>query len=106
MTLSLLFLMPLEFEEAKRSSLGLFFQMKRQFFNIITISSKTNVILTFQTKDNSYHIYCLFLFHFNQNNYPFMASKTSFFCQNCGAHMPKWQGQCNSCKEWNTIAEE
>jgi DNA repair protein RadA/Sms len=32
--------------------------------------------------------------------------KTSFFCQNCGAQYPKWQGQCNSCKEWNTIAEE
>ncbi len=32
--------------------------------------------------------------------------KTSFFCQNCGAQYGKWQGQCNSCKEWNTIAEE
>ncbi|KAB1156907.1 DNA repair protein RadA [Flavobacterium luteum] len=32
--------------------------------------------------------------------------KTSFFCQNCGAQYAKWQGQCNSCKEWNTIAEE
>ncbi len=32
--------------------------------------------------------------------------KTSFFCQNCGAQYAKWQGQCNSCKAWNTIAEE
>jgi DNA repair protein RadA/Sms len=32
--------------------------------------------------------------------------KTSFFCQNCGTQYSKWQGQCNSCKEWNTIAEE
>ena len=32
--------------------------------------------------------------------------KTPFFCQNCGAQYAKWQGQCNSCKEWNTIAEE
>lgn len=32
--------------------------------------------------------------------------KTSFFCQNCGAQFARWQGQCNSCKEWNTIAEE
>lgn len=32
--------------------------------------------------------------------------KTSFFCQNCGAQYSKWQGQCNSCKEWNTIVEE
>lgn len=32
--------------------------------------------------------------------------KTTFFCQNCGAQYARWQGQCNSCKEWNTIAEE
>ena len=32
--------------------------------------------------------------------------KTTFFCQNCGAQYAKWLGQCNSCKEWNTIAEE
>ncbi len=32
--------------------------------------------------------------------------KTTFFCQNCGAQFAKWQGQCTSCKEWNTIAEE
>lgn len=32
--------------------------------------------------------------------------KTTFFCQNCGAQYAKWQGQCASCKEWNTIAEE
>ena len=32
--------------------------------------------------------------------------KTSFFCQNCGTSYSKWQGQCYTCKEWNTIAEE
>lgn len=32
--------------------------------------------------------------------------KTSFFCQSCGAQYAKWQGQCNSCKAWNTIVEE
>ena len=32
--------------------------------------------------------------------------KTTFFCQNCGSQYTKWQGQCNACKEWNTIAEE
>jgi DNA repair protein RadA/Sms len=32
--------------------------------------------------------------------------KTAFFCQNCGAQYARWQGQCNSCKEWNTIVEE
>ncbi|MFT7114762.1 MAG: DNA repair protein RadA/Sms, partial [Candidatus Azotimanducaceae bacterium] len=33
-------------------------------------------------------------------------TKTSFFCQNCGAQQPKWMGQCNSCNEWNTLVEE
>lgn len=32
--------------------------------------------------------------------------KTTFFCQNCGTPFSKWQGQCSSCKEWNTIVEE
>ena len=32
--------------------------------------------------------------------------KTTFFCQNCGSQYTKWQGQCNACKEWNTIVEE
>ena len=32
--------------------------------------------------------------------------KTTFFCQNCGSQFSKWQGQCTSCKEWNTIVEE
>lgn len=33
-------------------------------------------------------------------------TKTTFFCQNCGSQFPKWQGQCTSCKSWNTIVEE
>lgn len=32
--------------------------------------------------------------------------KTVYYCQNCGAQHAKWQGQCNSCKEWNTLVEE
>lgn len=32
--------------------------------------------------------------------------KTAYFCQNCGAQHPKWQGQCSACKSWNTIVEE
>lgn len=32
--------------------------------------------------------------------------KTAFFCQNCGTQYAKWQGQCNACREWNTIVEE
>ena len=32
--------------------------------------------------------------------------KKAFFCSNCGAEHSKWQGQCNSCKSWNTLVEE
>ncbi len=35
-----------------------------------------------------------------------MGIKTSFFCKTCGTQHSKWQGQCNSCKEWNTLVEE
>lgn len=35
-----------------------------------------------------------------------MKTKTTFFCQSCGAQYPKWMGQCRTCGEWNTIAEE
>jgi DNA repair protein RadA/Sms len=30
----------------------------------------------------------------------------TFICQNCGAVYGRWQGKCDSCGEWNTIAEE
>ncbi|RLK03285.1 MULTISPECIES: DNA repair protein RadA [Tenacibaculum] len=33
-------------------------------------------------------------------------TKTTFFCQNCGAQHAQWVGQCGSCKQWNTIVEE
>lgn len=32
--------------------------------------------------------------------------KTTYFCQSCGNQFSKWQGQCSTCKEWNTIVEE
>ncbi len=36
-----------------------------------------------------------------------MASvKTAYFCQNCGTQFAKWQGQCTSCRAWNTLVEE
>src|SRR5215208_231827 len=36
-----------------------------------------------------------------------MAKHTSsFICQNCGAVYGRWQGKCESCGEWNSIAEE
>ena len=33
-------------------------------------------------------------------------SKEVFACQNCGAAAPKWQGQCATCGEWNTLVAE
>ena len=33
-------------------------------------------------------------------------TKTTFHCQECGAEYAKWQGQCNKCGSWNSIAEE
>jgi DNA repair protein RadA/Sms len=31
---------------------------------------------------------------------------TSYVCQSCGATYGRWQGKCESCGAWNTIAEE
>lgn len=31
--------------------------------------------------------------------------KTAFVCTECGADSPRWNGQCASCGEWNTIKE-
>ena len=33
-------------------------------------------------------------------------SRSVFICQNCGAVSSRWQGKCEACNEWNTIAEE
>jgi DNA repair protein RadA/Sms len=36
-----------------------------------------------------------------------MAKRTSsYVCQNCGAVYQRWQGKCDACGEWNSIAEE
>jgi DNA repair protein RadA/Sms len=36
-----------------------------------------------------------------------MSKRTlSFICQNCGAAYGRWQGKCEACGEWNTLAEE
>ena len=36
-----------------------------------------------------------------------MARRTvNFVCQKCGAVTGRWQGKCDACGEWNTIAEE
>ncbi len=36
-----------------------------------------------------------------------MAKPTkNYVCQSCGAVASKWSGKCDSCNEWNTLAEE
>src|SRR4051794_39696002 len=36
-----------------------------------------------------------------------MAKRASnYVCQNCGAVYQRWQGKCDACGEWNSIAEE
>lgn len=35
-----------------------------------------------------------------------MKAKTQYFCNECGAIFPKWQGQCADCQAWNTLTEE
>jgi DNA repair protein RadA/Sms len=32
--------------------------------------------------------------------------QTVFVCQQCGVQHPKWQGKCDVCQAWNSIAEE
>jgi DNA repair protein RadA/Sms len=32
-----------------------------------------------------------------------MKTKETYRCAACGAQSPRWQGQCPSCKEWNTM---
>lgn len=32
--------------------------------------------------------------------------KTMWFCTDCGASSPKWEGKCPSCGAWNTMIEE
>ena len=32
--------------------------------------------------------------------------RSAFVCQSCGTVYNRWQGRCESCGEWNTIAEE
>lgn len=35
-----------------------------------------------------------------------IKATTRFSCQECGAILPKWMGQCDVCKAWNSIVEE
>ena len=34
-----------------------------------------------------------------------MKEKTVFFCSACGYETSRWQGQCPSCRAWNTLVE-
>lgn len=33
-------------------------------------------------------------------------AKRKYVCQACGSEATRWQGQCDDCGEWNTLAEE
>jgi len=37
---------------------------------------------------------------------PMARRETTFICQTCGAAYSRWQGKCDACGQWNTIAEE
>ena len=32
--------------------------------------------------------------------------KTVWFCSQCGAESPKWEGKCRACGAWNSMVEE
>lgn len=33
-------------------------------------------------------------------------AKIVFLCEQCGAHQPKWSGQCGDCGAWNSLVEQ
>ncbi len=35
-----------------------------------------------------------------------VKERTRWFCTECGADTPKWEGRCPSCGAWNTLVEE
>ena len=35
-----------------------------------------------------------------------IKSKTVYVCTQCGCQLPKWQGRCPDCGEWNSIVQE
>jgi DNA repair protein RadA/Sms len=42
----------------------------------------------------------------NQRRFLMSRRTLSFICQNCGAVASRWQGKCEACGEWNTLAQE
>src|SRR3989304_1612873 len=41
-----------------------------------------------------------------RERFPMSKRGLSFICQNCGAAAHRWQGKCEACGEWNTLAQE
>jgi DNA repair protein RadA/Sms len=39
------------------------------------------------------------------NREPMARNKNSYQCEECGARLTKWAGQCSECKSWNSIVE-
>ena len=37
---------------------------------------------------------------------PMAKTRTAYRCTECGAEFSRWQGRCDTCGEWNTLAEE
>ena len=35
-----------------------------------------------------------------------IKEKTVWFCSQCGASSPKWEGKCPACGAWNSMVEE
>ncbi|MCK5574383.1 MAG: AAA family ATPase, partial [Sphingomonadales bacterium] len=42
----------------------------------------------------------------NLKEHALAKATAHFVCQSCGASYRKWQGKCEDCGEWNSIAEE
>ncbi len=37
---------------------------------------------------------------------PAKKIKTAYYCSQCGAEHPRWQGQCRECSSWNSLIEQ
>jgi len=46
------------------------------------------------------------MFAFRAEGGRLAKDRNRFVCQACGAPHAKWQGRCDACGEWNTLAEE
>jgi hypothetical protein len=90
----------LEFEEPKHLPWIIFPNEKRQFVDVIRINKTYTVNIT----KTIVTIAIVFFIVILSQKIPNGQSKTTFLSQEPNTQNGK--GQCNSCKEWNTIAEE